>query len=104
RLRARYGDDLVELEDPYRFPPILSDYDLHLLAEGRHPRLYEKLGAHPMELEGVHGVGFAVFAPGAGRVSVVGDFNFWDGRRHARGGGSKGFGEFFGPAAQVGEK
>jgi len=104
RLRARYGDDLVELEDPYRFPPILSDYDLHLLAEGRHLRLYDKLGAHPMELEGVHGVGFAVFAPGARRVSVVGDFNFWDGRRHAMRVRSNGFWEIFVPAAQVGDK
>jgi 1,4-alpha-glucan branching enzyme len=103
RLRARYGDSLVELEDPYRFPPILSDLDLHLLAEGTHMRLYDKLGAHPMELDGVRGVGFAVFAPAARRVSVVGDFNFWDGRRHAmrvRGG----YWEIFVPSARAGDK
>ncbi len=104
RLRARYGDDLVELEDPYRFPPILSDFDLYLLAEGRHLRLYDKLGAHPMTLEGVAGVGFAVFAPGARRVSVVGDFNFWDGRRHAMRVRGNGFWEIFVPGARAGDK
>jgi 1,4-alpha-glucan branching enzyme len=104
RLRARYGDSLVELEDPYRFPPILSDLDLHLLAEGTHLRLYDKLGAHPMELDGVCGVGFAVFAPAARRVSVVGDFNFWDGRRHAMRVRSKGFWELFIPGVRPGDK
>jgi 1,4-alpha-glucan branching enzyme len=104
RLRARYGDSLVELEDPYRFPPILSDLDLHLLAEGTHLRLYDKLGAHPMELDGVRGVGFAVFAPAARRVSVVGDFNFWDGRRHAMRVRSKGFWELFIPGVRPGDK
>jgi 1,4-alpha-glucan branching enzyme len=104
RLRARYGDSLVELEDPYRFPPILSDLDLHLLAEGTHMRLYDKLGAHPMELDGVRGVGFAVFAPAARRVSVVGDFNFWDGRRHAMRVRSKGFWELFIPGVRPGDK
>src|SRR6266536_3447048 len=74
RVRARYGERQVEIEDPYRFPPILSDFDLYLLAEGTHTRLYEKLGAHPIVIEGVAGVAFAVFAPDARRVSVVGDF------------------------------
>ena len=83
QLRARYGRDVVEIEDPYRFPPVLSEFDLYLLGEGTHLQLYEKLGAHPMTLEGVPGVAFVVFVPGARRVSVVGDFNFWDGRRHA---------------------
>jgi len=104
RLRARYGDTLVELEDPYRFPPILSDLDLHLLGEGKHLRLYDKLGAHPMEMEGVQGVGFAVFAPGARRISVVGDFNFWDGRRHAMRVRSNGFWEIFIPGARSGDR
>jgi 1,4-alpha-glucan branching enzyme len=71
-----------EIEDPYRFPPTLSDYDLHLIGEGSHLRNYEKLGAHLMTLGGVPGVCFAVWAPNATRVSVVGDFNHWDGRRH----------------------
>jgi len=71
-----------EAEDPYRFGRVLTDYDLHLLAEGSHYRNYDKLGAHPMELDGVAGVHFAVWAPNAERVSVVGEFNSWDGRRH----------------------
>ncbi len=64
------------MEDAYRFPPILSDMDLHLLGEGTHLELYNKLGAHPMRHEGVEGVAFVVFAPNARRVSVVGDFNY----------------------------
>ena len=62
--------------------PRSADYDLHLLGEGTHYRLYEQLGAHPARLDGVDGVRFAVWAPNARRVSVVGDFNGWDGRRH----------------------
>jgi len=81
RVRDAEGHD-HEFEDPYRFPPILSDFDLHLLAEGTHDNVYEKLGAHLMEISGARGVGFAVWAPNARRVSVVGDFNQWDGRRH----------------------
>lgn len=104
RLRARFGDDEVELEDPYRFPPILSDYDLHLLGEGNHLRLYDKLGAHPMEFDGVAGVGFVVWAPNAQRVSVVGDFNFWDGRRHAMRVRGNGYWEIFVPGARVDDK
>ncbi len=53
QLRARFGEKVVDLDDPYRFPPVLTDYDLYLLGEGTHQRLYEKLGAHPLELEGV---------------------------------------------------
>src|SRR5215510_9439395 len=56
RLRAQFGSDLVEMEDAYRFPPILSDFDLYLLSEGTHLRLYDKLGAHPLDVEGVAGV------------------------------------------------
>ncbi len=70
------------IEDPYRFPPILSEFDLHLLGEGTHYQKYEKFGAHVCELKGVRGVSFAVWAPSALRVSVVGDFNRWDGRTH----------------------
>ena len=104
RLRARYGERQVEIEDPYRFPPILSDFDLYLLGEGTHVHLYDKLGAHPMVLDGVEGVGFAVFAPSAKRVSVVGDFNFWDGRRHAMRVRGNGFWEIFVPEAKPGAK
>jgi 1,4-alpha-glucan branching enzyme len=83
RLRAvnSYGDTW-EFHDPYSFPPLLSDYDLHLMAEGTHYRNYEKLGSHVRVVEGVRGVHFAVWAPNARRVSVIGDFNHWDGRRH----------------------
>jgi 1,4-alpha-glucan branching enzyme len=104
RVRARFGDRTVEVEDPYRFPPILTEFDLHLLGEGNHLQLYNKLGAHPMVLDGVAGVGFAVFAPNARRVSVVGDFNYWDGRRHAMRVRGNGFWEIFVPGAKVGDR
>jgi 1,4-alpha-glucan branching enzyme len=70
------------LEDPYRFPSTLGELDLQLLGEGTHYRAHERLGAHLVTLDGVPGVVFAVWAPSARRVSVVGDFNLWDGRRH----------------------
>jgi 1,4-alpha-glucan branching enzyme len=93
-----------QIEDPYRFPPVLSDFDLYLLGEGNHFRLYEKLGAHPIEHEGVRGVCFAVWAPNAERVSVVGSFNQWDGRRHPmRPRGSSGLWEIFVPELGEGE-
>lgn len=82
RLEIDWGDHVQEMEDPYRFPPVLGDIDVWLLSEGTHHRPYEKLGAHPVEMNGIHGVSFAVWAPNAKRVSVVGDFNGWDGRRH----------------------
>jgi 1,4-alpha-glucan branching enzyme len=104
RVRARYGERQVEIEDPYRFPPILSDFDLYLLGEGLHMHLYEKLGAHPMVLDGVPGMAFAVFAPSAKRVSVVGDFNVWNGRRHAMRVRGNGFWEIFVPEAKPNDK
>jgi 1,4-alpha-glucan branching enzyme len=81
RLVAGDGTRRWEYDDPYRFGPILGDLDLHLIAEGTHRRLWQALGAHPCIHEGVAGVRFAVWAPNARRVSVVGDFNAWDGRR-----------------------
>ena len=66
--------------DPYSFEPQLSDLDIYLFNEGTHYEIYRKLGAHPMTVDGVDGVYFAVWAPNAKRVSVVGDFNIWDGR------------------------
>ncbi len=104
RVRARYGEQVVEIEDPYRFPPVLSELDLYLLGEGTHMHLYDKLGAHPLVLDGVDGVAFVVFAPNARRVSVVGDFNSWDGRRHAMRVRGNGFWEIFVPAARPGDK
>ncbi|MCK6424914.1 MAG: 1,4-alpha-glucan branching protein GlgB [Burkholderiaceae bacterium] len=72
----------LDIDDTYRFPPLLADLDVWLLAEGTHQRPYEWLGAHLNTVDGVEGTRFAVWAPGARRVSVVGDFNQWDGRRH----------------------
>ena len=68
--------------DPYSFPPQLSDFDLHLFGEGKHWHAYRFMGAHPHEVDGIAGVLFAVWAPNAARVSVVGEFNDWDGRRY----------------------
>ncbi|HZS82885.1 MAG TPA: 1,4-alpha-glucan branching protein GlgB [Stellaceae bacterium] len=81
RLRAEGALGPAEFEDIYRFPPVLGELDVYLLAEGSHLRSWEKLGAHPMVLDGVAGIGFAVWAPNARRVSIVGPFNDWDGRR-----------------------
>ncbi len=104
RFRARYGADTVELEDPYRFLPILSDFDLYLLGEGTHQRLYDKLGAHPMTMDGVDGTGFVVLAPNARAVAVVGDFNCWDRRRHPMRVRASGFWELFIPGARTGDR
>lgn len=82
RLAVNWGGHESVLEDPYRFPPVLGEMDVWLLSEGTHRRPYEKLGAHLAEIEGVAGTSFAVWAPNARRVSVVGSFNQWDGRRH----------------------
>ncbi len=93
-----------EFVDPYQFGPVLTDFDLHLLAEGTHYDSYEKLGAHVREHQGVRGVHFAVWAPNAQRVSVVGDFNHWDGRRHPlRNCGTGGLWEVFIPGLGQGE-
>ncbi len=72
----------TKLHDPYAFEPMLTDFDLQLLGEGQHYQSYEKLGAHLREVHSVTGVNFAVWAPNAHRVSVIGNFNQWDGRRH----------------------
>jgi 1,4-alpha-glucan branching enzyme len=82
RLRAQWQGDQWDIEDPYRFEPLIGELDTYLLGEGSHKRLWERLGAHLIEHQGVSGVHFAVWAPNARRVSAVGDFNFWDGRRH----------------------
>ncbi|MDB5366719.1 MAG: 1,4-alpha-glucan branching enzyme [Rhodospirillales bacterium] len=82
RWRIHWPLGPLDIDDPYRFPPILGDLDVHLWREGRHHRPWDKFGAHAMELDGVAGVAFVVWAPNARRVSVVGDFNQWDGRRH----------------------
>jgi 1,4-alpha-glucan branching enzyme len=94
-----------EVYDPYSFWPVLSDFDLHIFAEGTDLRSYDKLGAHLMQRGGVDGVFFAVWAPNASRVSVIGDFNSWDGSRHPmRARGLTGLWELFIPGLGEGEK
>ena len=83
RLRVTAGSTERVVDDPYAFGPILGELDLYLHAEGNALRAFEKMGAHPTVKDGVEGTSFAVWAPNARRVSVVGDFNGWDGRRHA---------------------
>lgn len=83
RYRARNQGGEWWVTDAYSFGPVLGPMDDYFIAEGSHLRLFDKLGAHVIDHEGVGGVHFAVWAPNASRVSVVGDFNDWDGRRHA---------------------
>ncbi|MGL4405337.1 MAG: GlgB N-terminal domain-containing protein, partial [Notoacmeibacter sp.] len=82
KYHATRGQDQWWVTDAYSFSPVLGPMDDHYISEGTHLRLFDKLGAHLMEFEGATGVHFAVWAPNAKRVSVVGDFNGWDGRRH----------------------
>ncbi len=97
RFRNEYGD-VWEAHDTYAFPYLLTEFDLYLMGEGRHYDTYEKLGAHVKTLEGVTGVHFALWAPNARRVSVVGDFNGWDGRvSPMRSRGNSGIWELFIP-------
>jgi 1,4-alpha-glucan branching enzyme len=81
-LRIHWPDAVQETEDPYSFGPLLGDIDLHLFNEGRHFHLAQALGANVMTIDGVQGTRFAVWAPNAARVAVIGDFNSWDARRH----------------------
>ena len=105
--RIRWRDDEGQEHtgyDPYCFPAQLADFDLHLFGEGRHWHAYRMLGAHLIEVKGVKGVQFAVWAPEAERVSVVGGFNRWDGRRHPmRVRGASGVWEIFLPGVQAGD-
>ncbi len=82
QLCVHYESHSETLDDPYSFGTLLGELDIHLIREGNHRELYRVLGAQPMQYGGVHGTRFAVWAPNAKRVSVVGDFNLWDGRRH----------------------
>jgi 1,4-alpha-glucan branching enzyme len=98
-LRVAYPDgNEYTMHDPYAFLPTLGDLDLHLAGEGRHEEIYRRLGAHETEMGGIAGTAFAVWAPNARSVSVVGDFNSWDGRLHPmRSMGSSGIWELFIP-------
>jgi 1,4-alpha-glucan branching enzyme len=103
RLRITWTGQVQETEDPYAFGLVLGDVDLHLIGEGRHFQLAEALGANLASMDGVAGVRFAVWAPNARRVSVVGPFNIWDGRRHPmRRRGDTGIWEIFIPRLEEG--
>jgi 1,4-alpha-glucan branching enzyme len=103
RIRVRlYDGASKELEDPYRFPPLISSFDLHLHSEGTNYETYNMLGAHLLEVEGVRGARFSVWAPNAESVSLVGDFNEWDTRRHPMRLRDGGIWEIFMPAAAEG--
>jgi 1,4-alpha-glucan branching enzyme len=105
-LEVEYDDgNSFTLRDPYAFPPTIGELDLHLAGEGRHQELYERLGAHVREIDGVTGVSFAVWAPAARSVSVVGEFNSWDGRLHPmRAMGASGIWELFVPGVEEGRR
>ncbi|HTW24210.1 MAG TPA: 1,4-alpha-glucan branching protein GlgB [Candidatus Baltobacteraceae bacterium] len=104
RLQFEFADGAkFETHDPYAFSPVLTEYDLYLSGEGTHYEKYEKLGAHVREVAGVRGVHFAVWAPNAQRVSIVGDFNLWDGRANPmRNMGPTGIWEIFMPGLDEG--
>jgi len=104
QLRIKEGEHERVIYDPYGFrSPLITDFDLHLFAEGNHHRIYEKLGAHATEIDGIFGVYFAVWAPNARNVSVLGDFNYWDGRKHQMRKGATGVWELFIPEVGVGD-
>jgi len=104
RLRFRFsGGGVWEQDDPYRFLPSIGEMDIYLISEGTHRRLWQVLGAHPRQLDGVDGVAFAVWAPNAQGVSVLGDFSRWDDRRlPMRRLGSSGVYELFVPGVSAG--
>jgi 1,4-alpha-glucan branching enzyme len=104
RVEASYPDaEPVVVRDAYSFAPSLGELDLHLISEGRHEQLWDALGAHPRTLDGTAGTSFAVWAPGARAVSVVGDFNVWNERAHPmRSLGAAGVWELFVPEAAAG--
>ena len=104
QLKIRQGDKERVTYDPYAFNSAkLTDFDIHLFAEGNHHRIYEKLGAHLIEIGGVKGVYFAVWAPNARNVSILGDFNSWDGREHQMRKRGNGIWELFIPNLSIGE-
>lgn len=109
RVRVTYGDQTTLMDDPYRFLPTLGEMDIYLISEGRHEELWKVLGAHLTHYTGpmgdVEGVAFAVWAPNASAVRVVGDFNYWDGSASAmRSLGSSGVWELFIQGVGVGAR
>ncbi len=104
QLRLKSGSHERVIYDPYAFRSRqFTDFDIHLFSEGNHHRIYEKLGAHVTQIDGVSGVYFAVWAPNARNVSVLGNFNHWDGRNHQMGRTGNGVWELFIPGLTVGE-
>lgn len=106
QLKYLTGDRQTTIYDPYAFSdaPHISDLDLHLFAEGNHHRIYDKLGAHQLEIKGIQGIYFAIWAPNARNISVIGDFNHWDGREHQMRKLGVGVWGIFIPALEVGTK
>ncbi len=106
RLRVTYpGGHVVEIDDPYRYGRVITEYDVYLFSQGKHTRIYDKLGAHLTRIGEAEGVHFGVWAPNADRVSVVGDFNLWDGRLHPmRELAPAGIWEIFIPGVQEGQR
>src|SRR5262249_44884918 len=103
-LRRNYPNGVTQVvEDPYRFPPLITDYDIHLHAEGTLEEAWQMLGAHPMECEGVAGVRFSVWAPSANTASVSGDFNLWNSRMHPMRLPNGGIWELFRPGVARGD-
>jgi len=104
QLRVKEGEHERVTYDPYAFrSPHITEFDIHLFGEGNHHRIYEKLGAHLTEVNGIKGVYFAVWAPNARNVSLLGDFNWWDGRKHQMARRVNGIWELFIPGVGVGE-
>ncbi len=102
---ADKNGEITDMQDPYAAPSILTDFDRYLIGEGRHHQLYERLGAQVRTIDDAPGVNFAVWAPNARTVQVVGDFNGWDGRQHtARVHPHLGIWELFVPGAKVGDR
>ncbi|TVQ16052.1 MAG: 1,4-alpha-glucan branching enzyme [Leptolyngbya sp. DLM2.Bin15] len=105
QLRIKEGEHERVVYDPYAFrSPGLTDLDIHLFSEGNHHRIYEKLGAHTVEMDGIKGVYFAVWAPNARNVSLLGDFNLWDGRKHQMRRTGNGVWDLFIPQVGVGDR
>ncbi len=105
QIRTKEGDCDRTTHDPYAFrSPLVTDFDVHLFAEGNHHRIYEKLGAHLTRVDGVAGAYFAVWAPNARNVSVLGDFNWWDGRKHQMRRIGNGIWDLFVPGVNEGDR
>jgi 1,4-alpha-glucan branching enzyme len=101
KVKSDGSDRLIH--DPYYFKsPLLTEFDAYLFGEGNHYQIYEKMGAHTTTIDGVNGVYFAVWAPNARNVSIIGDFNSWDGRKHQMRKGNTGIWDLFVPALVVG--